>query len=194
MRKIGITGGVGSGKSRVLEDLRERFGAAVYEADQIAKEIQSAGTDCFSRIVEAFGTAILLENGELDRKKLGSIVFSDQEALKRLNGIVHPAVIQEIRRLEEMESKKGTDVFILEAALLTEPVYREILDEIWYVYVPVPVRMERLSQSRGYTQAQTESMIASQPSEEEFRACTTAVIENGGSFEETQRQIDRLLA
>lgn len=193
MRKIGITGGVGSGKSLVLQDLRERFGAAVYEADQIAKDIQKAGTDCFCRIVEHFGKEILQLDGELDRKKLGAVVFSDREELKALNQIVHPAVIKEIRRLSEEEETKGTEVFVLEAALLTDPVYRELLEEIWYIHVPEAVREERLERSRGYTKAQTESMMASQPSEEEFQACADAVIENGGTFEETKRQMDRLL-
>ena len=194
MKKIGITGGVGAGKSRVLAFLEERYQAAVYEADKIAHQVQEPGEDCYRAVAAHFGQGILTPEGAIDRKKLGRIVFSDQKELAVLNGIVHPAVNRRIRELMALEEKKGTALFILEAALLTQPVYREMLDEIWYIHVDVAVREARLAASRGYAPEQTAAMMASQPEEAEFTAACDHVIENGGAFEETKRQIEALLA
>ena len=98
MKVIGITGGVGSGKSRVLEYLKDAYGAVICQMDETARALQKKGTRCFERIVEAFGTGILDGQGELDRAALGSIVFADEEKLARLNGIVHPEVICQVER------------------------------------------------------------------------------------------------
>lgn len=193
MKKIGITGGVGSGKSLILTFLEEKYGAAVYEADKIAHQIQMPGEKCFDAIRAHFGEEILAEDGSIDRKKLGGIVFSDAEELAVLNEIVHPAVEARIEELIEMEEKKGTALFILEAALLTKQIYREILDEIWYIHVERKVRKERLAASRGYTAGKTESIIAAQPDEAEFTEFCDRVVENSKEFEETKRQIEAFL-
>ena len=189
MKKLGITGGVGSGKSRVLKLLEETYHARVYQADEIAKRIQEPGNACYEQIVKTFGREICLEGGGLDRKKLGRLVFSDRKKLETLNALVHPAVNEEIVRLIAREESRGTGLFVLEAALLAKPWYREILDEIWYIRVEREVRMERLAASREYTKEQTESMMASQPREEEFLAFADRVIDNSGEFSETARQI-----
>ena len=154
MKVLGITGGVGSGKSEILKYLKEEYGAAVCQMDETARELQRKGTECFRKIAEAFGSGIVGGDGELDRRKLGARVFSDPQELRRLNSIVH---------------------------------------QLWYIYVPENVRRERLKASRQYTDGKITDMIASQPSEEAFREACTAVIDNGGPFENTQRQIGEKL-
>lgn len=193
MRKIGITGGVGSGKSRVLEYLEDIPGVAVYQADLIARQLQMPGQKCYEAIAEYFGTEILAEDQTIDRKRLGELVFQDRAKLQILNNMVHPSVNQRIKELIQEEDKKGTRIFFLEAALLTDAFYRQILDEIWYIYTEEPVRRERLKTSRHYTEEKITSMINSQPSEEMFRTFCDKILDNTGDFEKTIKQIDDLL-
>lgn len=191
MKKIGITGGVGSGKSLVLNFLEDTYQAAVYQADILAHEVQMPGEDCYKEVVRTFGKEILNEDGTINRGMLGGIVFNDPKSLQKLNAIVHPAVNRRICELIEEEEAKETAVFILEAALLTDPFYRSILDEIWYIHVSEDVRRERLKASRGYSDEKITSMIAVQAGEEEFQTLSDKVIENSGSFEETKKQLAR---
>ena len=193
MRKIGITGGVGSGKTKVLEYLGGIPGVAVYQADLIARELQMPGQKCYEAVTAYFGTGILAEDGTIDRKHLGELVFQDKEKLQILNGLVHPAVNQRIEELIREEDRKGTWIFVLEAALLTDDFYRQILDEIWYVYAEESVRRKRLCASRHYTDEKITSMIHSQPSEERFRTFCDRILDNTGDFEKTRKQIDDLL-
>ena len=192
MKKIGITGGVGAGKSKVLEYLGTR-GAKIYQADVLACQLQQPGTSCFEKIVEVFGQSILSTDGEIDRKELGNMVFSDKEKLEKLNGIVHPTVNKEIACLIEAEKTKGTRIFVLEAALLTEKVYRDMLDEIWYIYAEESTRKVRLMDSRGYTCEKINAMFAAQASEEVYRLVCDKVIDNSGAFESTIVQIEAAL-
>ena len=189
MKKLGITGGVGSGKSLVLAYLEKEYRAAVYQADLIAHQVQLPGEECYRKVTAYFGEQILQQNGAIDRQKLGNIVFSDEKKLKALNEIVHPSVNQRIRELIEEEENKGTELFVLEAALLTEKIYREMLDEIWYIHVDEPVRRKRLKESRGYSDEKISAMLASQPAEAVFRNACGRIIENSGEFDETKRQI-----
>lgn len=193
MRKIGITGGIGSGKSRVLAYLNEACGAVICQADLVAHQVQLPGEDCYRKVVQTFGETILNPDGTINRKVLGGIVFGQPEKLEKLNEIVHPAVNERIREEMKKAQEEGKALFILEAALLTEPVYREMLDEIWYIHVPREIRMERLRSSRGYTDEKMYAVFANQPSEETFTEASDLVIENGGSFEETEKQIDLAL-
>lgn len=192
MKVLGITGGVGSGKSEILKYLKEEYGAAVCQMDETARELQRKGTECFRKIAEAFGSGIVGGDGELDRRKLGARVFSDPQELRRLNSIVHPEVLRRVREDIEAHEAAGEKLYVLEAALLPE-VGRELCDELWYIYVPENVRRERLKASRQYTDGKITDMITSQPSEEAFREACTAVIDNGGPFENTQRQIGEKL-
>lgn len=193
MKKIGITGGVGSGKSKVLEYLAEIEGASIYQADILAHEVQSPGTECHKKIWEYFGTDILNMDGTLNRKKLGQIVFSDNEKLLALNAIVHPAVEARILELISQEEEKGCEYFVLEAALLHTPFYRNLLDEIWYIHVTEAVRRERLKSSRNYSDEKITSMIQSQPSECIFNEISHRIIENSGDFEWTEKQLDEAI-
>lgn len=193
MRKIGITGGVGSGKSRVLDYLKEECHACVYQADILAHQVQQPGTECYHSIIDYFGEEIVRPDEAIDREKLGRIVFTDREKLLKLNAMVHPAVNREILRLMEEEEQRGTRLFVLEAALLTEKVYREMLDEIWYIYTQADVRKRRLAESRGYTADKTEAMFAAQASEAVYRENCDRVIDNSGLFEETIEAVKKAL-
>lgn len=192
MRVIGITGGVGSGKSEVLRYLKEAYGAWVCQMDETAKELQRKGTDCYRRIVEHFGERIVNEEGELDRAALSCIVFSDDGELRALNEIVHPEVVRQVGRDIEQKRSQGVAIYVVEAALLPD-VGKELCDELWYIYTEEKVRRERLKASRGYTDERITQMIASQPEEERFRSACTAVIDNSGDFEDTKRQIGERL-
>ena len=192
MKVLGITGGVGSGKSEVLKYLEEEYGAAVCQMDGAARELEKKGTPCFEKIIGAFGAEMAGADGELDRGKLGALVFADPEKLKLLNSIVHPAVLEWVRRDIEEKSREGRSLYVVEAALLPE-VGGELCEEIWYIYAGREVRRERLKASRSYTDEKITDMIRSQPTDEEFRRACTVVIDNSGSFENTKRQIgDRL--
>lgn len=192
MKILGITGGVGSGKSEVLKYMQDAYGACVCRMDDTARELQRRGTDCFEQIVRAFGVSVVNDSGELDRKKLGKTVFGDREKLNILNGIVHPAVIREVSREINEKKREGIQLYVVEAALLPD-AGRELCDEMWYIYAQEHVRRERLKASRGYTDGQISRMIASQPGEDEFRAACSVVIDNSGPFEDTKRQIGERL-
>ncbi|WP_251390753.1 dephospho-CoA kinase [Mediterraneibacter agrestimuris] len=193
MKVLGITGGVGSGKSCVLEYLKTEYGAVICQLDEVAKALQKKGQSCYSRIVEAFGQVILTDDGELDRGKLSQIVFRDASRLKLLNTIVHPAVKQQVQRYISEEKAKRTSLYVIEAALLPTAGYEDICDEMWYIFAAEDVRRERLRAFRGYTDEKITDMIQSQPAEEIFRLACTAVIDNSGGFEETKKQIGELL-
>lgn len=193
MRTIGITGGVGSGKSTVLDFLKEKFHAVICEADKVAHELQRPGEVCYQEIVGEFGNEILSENREIDRRKLGDIVFSDSRRLCKLNEIVHPRVKEYIRARKEEEENKDTALFVVEAALLIEDHYEEICDELWYIHTPDDVRRIRLKQSRGYTDKKIDGIMKNQKSEEQFRNACDVIIENGEDFKETCIQIKEAL-
>ncbi len=188
MKVIGITGGVGSGTSRVLANLDVVYAAVICQMDETARALQEKGTRCFDRIVESFGTGILDRQGELDRAALGSIVFANEEKMRQLNGIVHPEVIREVERDIRSNAEKGKRLYVVEAALLPD-VGKELCDELWYIYADENVRRERLKASRGYTDGRISQMIKSQPGEERFRSACSVVIDNSGDFENTKKQI-----
>lgn len=191
MKIIGITGGVGSGKSRVLSYMEEAYNAVVCQADHVAWELQEPEQKCYAQIVKHFGKDILNDDGTINRKKLGQIVFNDNEQLLVLNGIMHPAVKETIVQMIQSEQEKGTDYFVLEAALLLEDGYKQICDELWYIYTDEDTRRLRLKESREYSDEKINAIMASQLSEEIFRKECQIVIDNSGDFEDTCYQIDK---
>ena len=193
MRVIGITGGVGSGKSRVLAYIEERFSATVCQADHVAWELQKPGTACYHQIVDVFGEGILYPDGNIDRSKLGQIVFGDTEKLQQLNQIVHPAVKSAILELIRTEAEKGTAIFVLEAALLLEAEYQNVCDELWYIYANEKVRRERLRENRQYSDEKIDSIMRNQLSEVSFREQCQVVIDNSGDFSDTCNQIEHAI-
>ncbi|MBR4207759.1 MAG: dephospho-CoA kinase [Lachnospiraceae bacterium] len=193
MKSIGITGGVGSGKSAVVDYLRDHYGAYCIKADEAVHILEEPGQPCYNMLLKTFGEGILLKDGRLDKKSFASLIFSDEEARKKANSILHPAVKDYIRLKLDEKKKDGTEYFILEAALLIEEGYDEILDELWYVYVPEDIRRSRLKESRGYSDEKIDDIFASQLSEEEFKNNCRRMIDNSGSIYTTMKQIDRIL-
>ena len=194
MKIIGITGGIGAGKTQVLEYLNNRYGATICQTDEVGKKLQKKGTQCFEAIVDSFGTEILDEKGELDREKLAGIVFSDSARRNKLNSIVHPAVEEEIRKKIAREERKNTNLFIIESALLIETHYDQICDEIWYIYVEASIRKKRLVYARGYDPKKVDDIIAAQLPKDLFMKHCDRVIDNSNTFEETQAQLDDIVA
>ena len=194
MRFIGITGGVGAGKSEILKYIAKHYRCEIYLADDVARRIQQSGTECFRRLVDLLGTTVLGEDGELDRKKMAELVFSDSKLLEQVNAIVHPAVkTYLLLRLEAAKKKQEVELFFVEAALLIETGYGDIVDEMWYIYANDSVRAKRLQENRGYHKEKIEQIMASQLSEEAFRKASTFVIDNSGSLADSYQQIDKKL-
>lgn len=190
MKVIGITGGVGAGKSAVLSYLEEAYGARVILADWVANKIKEPGECCYEAIVNLLGDSVLKEDGCIDRKRMGQLIFSDRELLRRTNEIIHPAVKTYI--INEMHKAKedGVSVFVIEAALLLEDNYRAICDELWYIYTREEVRRERLKASRNYTDEYITSIMEKQLPDEVFRRECDFMIDNSDSLEATKVQID----
>ena len=194
MKVIGITGGVGAGKTQILEYLNNKYGATICQADAVGKKLQKKGTECFDAIVAHFGTEILDAKGELDREKLADIVFSDKVELSVLNSIVHPAVKEEIYKKIAKEERKNTNLFILESAILIEDHYEEICDELWYIYVEDSIRKKRLIYARGYDSKKVDDIIAAQLPKSMFMKHCDRVIDNSNTFEETKIQLYKIVA
>lgn len=194
MKLIGITGGVGSGKSQLLSYIEENCNCRILMADNAAHTVKEPGQPCYRRLVELLGTDILQPDGFIDRQKMAAAIFSKEDLLTRVNGIIHPAVkeyiLSEIQK-ERAEGKK--DAFFVEAALLIEDGYEKILDELWYIYTDKEVRRQRLKASRGYSDEKVEQIISCQLSEEEFRKHCKVVIDNSRSLSDTYMQIDERL-
>lgn len=193
MKVLGITGGVGAGKSTILDYLERRHKARVIQADAVGKLLQRPGEECHRRIVETFGEEILQEDGALRRSTLAELVFQDGEKLRLLNGIVHPAVKEYIVKEIQREKRRGEVPFVvIEAALLLEDHYDAVCDEIWYVYTDPAVRTRRLMASRGYSREKVQEIMANQLSDEEYRSRCEFVIDNSSDFvENTNEQIDK---
>ena len=193
MRIVGITGGIGSGKSQVLSHLELEYRAKVRQLDAVARELQKQGTVCYQEIVHAFGCDILLNNGDLDRQKMAAIIFSSPRKRQLLNAIVHPHVKEWIRHDIFLEKKQNTFLYAIEAALLIEDNYREICDEIWYIFTEKSVRMIRLEESRMYTKDKILQIMDSQLSEKKFRENADVVIDNTGDFKDTKQQVNAIV-
>lgn len=189
MKVIGVTGGVGAGKSEILNYIADHWNAAVVEADEVGYLVMLPGKPCFAPIVELFGPGILKEDGTLDREKIAEQVFQNEEQLDKLNAIVHPAVKNYIKKAIERERKNETDYFIVEAALLIEDKYDEICDELWYIYADEETRTERLMKNRGYSPEKIREIFSNQLSEEEFSSHCDFELDNSGDFQETKEQI-----
>ncbi len=185
---IGITGNIGSGKSVVLQRLRE-LGALVVDADRVAHAVIDPQGEAFQQVVDAFGQGILDADGRIDREMLGHIVFSAPAQLAKLEQIVHPAVRKRIR-LVLAGTPPDTVVAIEAIKLLESGLADDVCDEIWVVTAPAEVRARRLAQDRGMSPEDAWVRIEAQPPEEEKIARADVVIENSGSLEDLFRRVD----
>lgn len=190
MRFIGITGGVGAGKSEILAYIRKHYLCEIYLADQVAHEVKKAGTKCFEQLVELLGSDVVAVDGEIDKAKMAEKIFASEELLAQVNAIVHPAVKEYL--LEHLQAAKEAgevELFFVEAALLIECGYGALVDEMWYIYARRQVREERLKKSRGYSPEKISQIMEAQLTEEQFRAGSDFVIDNSDSLESTYAQI-----
>ena len=195
MKFIGITGGVGAGKSEILSYLGKKTGVRVMLADEIAHELMEAGTDCYKSLRQTFNDEdIWNSDGSFNREKLAKVIFSDKLKRDIMNSMVHPAVKEYVIRQHEYEKERGElSLLVLEAALLIEEHYDKICDELWYIYTSEENRRDRLKASRGYSDEKIDNIFKSQLSEEEYRKYCAVVIDNNGSVEAAFEQIDKAL-
>ena len=192
MKVIGITGGVGAGKSAVLNYLKEQHHAVV--ADKVGHLLMEPGGACYYSIVEKFGSSILNGDQTINRGKLGKIVFADESLLNELNKIIHPRVKSHIvSEIAKERAYHRTNYFVVEAALLIEDHYDVICDEMWYIHTDADIRAKRLKETRGYDDEKIAGIMANQKSPEEFRSACQVVIDNSGDLAYTYEQIDRQL-
>ena len=195
MLHIGITGGVGAGKSEILKYLEQEYNCRVLLADEVAHDLMEPGTDCYSRLRQLFaGDGVFAEDGRIDRPALVRVLFSDEEKRKACDGIVHPAVWDAVAKQAEEERQRGVlDLFVSEAALLQDEKEDAIRDEVWYIYTSEANRRARLKKSRGYSDQKIDGIFGSQMGEEEYRRRCAAEIDNNRTPAEAFAQIDRLL-
>jgi len=182
---VGLTGPIGAGKSTVAGMLRA-LGAKVLDADALARDEQSRGTVGYSAIIQTFGTKVLGEDKEIDRRKLAEEVFGDPAKLAKLERILHPRVIARI--LEARKMLKEHEVLVIEAIKLLESGLRNVCDEVWVVIAPREVMLDRLA-VRGLSRGEAQLRLASQHTEEEFRSAADVVIENGADRDRTQERV-----
>lgn len=194
MKVIGVTGGVGAGKSEVLAYLEKRPGCRVIMADRVAHRLEEPGEVCYGPLKALLGEEVLDGAGRLDKSKMAAKIFGDGELLQKVNGIVHPAVKAYLTAQMEAERAAGRLAFLfIEAALLIEEGYAAILDELWYIHADEKVRRRRLKETRGYTDEKIDAILKKQLPEDVFRKQCSVVIENNGALEGVYTQIEREL-
>jgi dephospho-CoA kinase len=193
MLRVGLTGGIGCGKSTVAAMMRA-LGCHVIEADPLAHKLIEPGQPAFQEVVRAFGSEILNADGRVNRSLLGAIVFGDMDKLLRLNAIVHPRVLKEMERIfSEYAVANPAGVGVVEAALLLEAGYEKHLDRLVVVWCRPEQQMERML-ARGLSREQIEQRLAAQMPLEEKRRRGDDVVDCSVSLEDTQRQVVRLVA
>ena len=190
MKIIGITGGVGAGKSTVLDHLEKQYNACVLQADKIGHLVMEPGGICYGQVIALFGKQIIKNDKTIDRKMVSDVVFAHEEMRQKLDDIIHPAVKSYILDKIEEQKKAGCTLMIVEAALLLEDNYDAFCDKVWYIHTDQEIRIERLMSSRGYTREKAENIIARQATEGFFREHADYIIQNNGDLDETWRQIE----
>ncbi|MFE2458941.1 dephospho-CoA kinase [Streptomyces sp. NPDC059402] len=191
MLKVGLTGGIGAGKSEVSRLLVEH-GAVLIDADRIAREVVAPGTPGLAAVVAAFGEDVLAEDGGLDRPRLGSIVFSDPEKLAVLNGIVHPLVGERSRALEEAAAEDA--VVVHDVPLLTENGLAPLYDLVVVVDADPATQLDRLVRLRGMTEQDARARMAAQATREQRREIADVVVDNDVPLEELRRRVEEVWA
>ncbi|RST76347.1 dephospho-CoA kinase [Siminovitchia acidinfaciens] len=189
---VGLTGGIASGKSTVSK-LLEKRGFTIVDADIAARKVVEPGESAYSEIVEAFGKEILLKDGTLDRDKLGSIVFQNEEERQKLNGIVHPAVRKKMKEWQEEAIKAGKQTVVLDIPLLYESKLTHLVEKVIVVYVNEETQLKRLMERNEFTEDEAKSRISSQMPLREKLELADAVLDNNGTIEETEKQLDQLI-
>lgn len=193
MRVIGVTGGVGAGKSTVLDELNRLTSCIIIRTDDVAKKTIEPDGAAYKQVVELLGKDVLGDNGlAIDRKKMAAEIFADKELCAKVDAVIHPLTMLEVKKKIAEADRMGIYEYVfVEAALLIEAGYDSICEEFWYVYVPEEERIKRLMANRGYTRKKCLDIMANQLSDEEFRKHCRYVIDNSS---DSQALVDRLTA
>ncbi len=193
MKVVGVTGGVGSGKSEVLRVLEEQFNCGIIRTDDVARDLCEPGQISYELIVKEFGTEILDEDGRLDRPKLASIVFSDEDKLNILNACTHPQVYKFVQdTVAAWKEENKYSMIAVESALPEKLKEMQVCESLWYVYVKPEIRRERLRISRGYSEEKMDAMFASQLPDQLFIENCQVIIDNNSDIENIEKQLEKL--
>ncbi|MFT7600907.1 MAG: dephospho-CoA kinase [Acidimicrobiales bacterium] len=190
MRLVALTGGIGSGKSSVAEQLAER-GATIVDSDLMVRELQEPGQPVFLAMVERWGDRIVSADGSLDRPAVAGIVFGDKAELDAINGIVHPAVKHETRARVDAAAKNGAEVVVLDIPLLAETGNRHGASAVIVVDCPTDIAVGRLMEHRGFSREDAEARVASQATREERRELADLVVDNSGELSALMSEVER---
>ena len=192
LRIIGVTGAIGSGKSltsKILNDL----GAVVIDADISSKTVTAKGSEALGELVSYFGEEILMQNGELDRKKLAAIAFNDKVKLHALNAITHKHIVNKIKSaIDHIKAIGKSDVIVVDAPIPLEHGYVDLVDEVWVVTARRDKRISRIMERSGYTLEEAESRLNAQMKDEEYLRLADEVLENNGEIEELEKKVVKL--
>ncbi|MCR4995954.1 MAG: dephospho-CoA kinase [Butyrivibrio sp.] len=191
---IGVTGGVGAGKSTVLKYISDNYNCKVVFSDDVANEIKKKGYPAYDELVRVLGQEILGEDGEIVKAKMATAIFGDVKKLEKVNKILHPAVNTFIINIvDEERLKNRIDFVFVEAALLIENGYKNIVDELWYIYADEDTRRKRLKDTRGYSDEKIDGIFAQQLNDETYRLNADFVIDNSKDLESASEQINSKL-
>ncbi|MEG2440439.1 MAG: dephospho-CoA kinase [Acetivibrio sp.] len=194
IKVIGLTGGIGSGKTFIATYAKEKFGVPIILADEVGHIALEPGRKTYYKVLEVFGKEIMERNNGIDREKLSKIVFEDKKKLELLNGIVHPFIKEWIEKeIQRIKEEKTVKYIILEAAILLESSLVNLCDEIWFVQTEENVRRARLKESRGYSEEKIDHIIKAQLSQEEMQKKSDFIISNTEDLKELQKQLEVLL-
>lgn len=188
---IGITGGVGAGKTTAINYLNQNYRCHIIVADQLAGTLREKGKCCYAPLVDLLGQDVLDENLEIDKLKMAQKIYSDSSLLREVNEIIHPAVRIEIEKIiTTVQSEGSVDCLLLEAALLIECGYKPILDELWYIQSSGDTRVKRLEIQRGYSEEKSRGIMNSQLQDEEYKLNCDRIIINNGNLEDYYSNLD----
>jgi len=191
MKVIGLTGGIGSGKSTVSQFLAE-LGAKIIDADKVGHEVFQPDTEAWCEVVAAFGQQVLATDGSIDRKKLGAIVFADPEARARLNRIMHPRIHKAVKAQLEQYRSQGVAVAVVEAPLLVEAGWTSLVDEVWVTTAPETTILKRLKERAGLSEQESRARISAQLPNEERIKQADVVIDTDCDLDELKAKVKEL--
>lgn len=189
MKMIYLVGGVGAGKSTILDILRKEYNAGVIQADEVAKELMEPGKIGYRQVVKAMGSTFLRQDGSIDRQEMADKVFTNKDAIGMLNSIIHPLVWDRIRFMLDHSSR---DLVVVEAAIY-DAAHRDWFDEVWYVYADISTRLQRLMASRGYSDEKCHEIMSNQRSDADFRRIADHVIDNSKTLDDVRAQLKEIL-
>ncbi len=194
MKVIGITGGVGSGKSALLSYVENTYNCKVILADEVAHRVREPGNPGYESLTQVLPSDVLDADGTINRVRMAERIFASEDLRKKVNDIIHPAVKETIlAEIDRGKKEEKLDFLFIEAALLIEDGYLDIVDEMWYIYAGEEVRRQRLREARNYPDERIDMIMKSQLTEEGFREACDVVIDNRGSLDAACRQIDEQL-